>query len=272
MQVPLPHRTGPAHREEAAEEPGLQLLRRRPAPSRAQGKPQFHKYALDIHHLEQEICRIKWLLERGEAMSSGMFEGLEGAVGQQDSESYIPGTEGLGLPNRMNPVAQALVSDFLDPVRRHSFWELAHESHFYEGYMETAVRVCSDIIREGGISTNPNGLLEDIIAEVYRRTDAEAAGSCGPVLDATMQALYRMGHNDFVVDLLPWLLDFTSVAYHLRGTISRPLKARYIGHIIDTFGQNTRHCDLTLQGDANVAGYSLLCSRLEVTGAAEFIG
>lgn len=184
-------------------------------------------------------------------MSTGMFEGLEGAVRPEDSGSYTPGEQGFD-------------PESLDGVMRPYTW----------GILPSNWNISVEMLRplvEGGKVASADAFLDAVVGRINSLEPGHLTG-ISRLLDPLVQALYDCGHNCFRLDLgeqFNWSWDLMS---HLRGSEQRPLAVSCVVDVWRGFGLDARYCCLELTGNCAEGGQGSEHSVFRFSGLVKTAG
>ena len=195
-------------------------------------------------------------------MSDAAFEGLEG-LAQQQAESYTSTTSTVdpGLVGRIGQLYADTQAGWNDCM--------------WHGGWHGGERIFSILAGELKQMLTETGRIGDIPSLL-----CEAAGTVrwlvgdAPVLEDDLvvspliQALYSLGHNDFMIDL-GWIFKGETPAYSIRylaGTEEKPLRIACSGNA-GCVANRVERCDLRYTGDTQSLGTAAKDSRLVAKGA-----
>ena len=200
------------------------------------------------------------------------FEGLP-SESNPDMSSYEPGS---GIPS--SELAEAVVAPYADKtlyniafINRSTYLIGAEERNKKLG--DKLPNLIEPYLDE---KFNAHLFLDDVVHALANRTHDHFQYL---LLDPLVQLLYKMGHNNFSVNLALFPIMPVNLASCLRGTPKRPLHVRYTGSVSRQIGPYSRYCEITLEGDVidtqfNTAsiGFGAVMSRFTLHGETDHAG
>ncbi len=180
-------------------------------------------------------------------MSTGVFEGLAGAVGQQPrQESYTPGEPAFDMA-----LVDRIVDDWL-AIPSQPWKPRSGRAVITPARDETKAHL-KMLKSAGGEGFDANLFLENLIERFFSQSGCHSLSpdDIGYELDCLVQAFYTLGHNKFALTI-PESEHFFgtsySVGYRLRGSSGRPLVASYRAPRFRLAGCGVHHCKLEFHG------------------------
>ncbi len=212
-------------------------------------------------------------MERGDAVSTGIFEGLEGIPPSEQAESYVPSDQAYD-PS----LVEELVGSYLEGTSSASPWaglDLHYTvfSHLFESRVDMLVPQL-----ECTANLDAQVFLDSVVARLAGSAEEQQLSRSGIFLGPLIRALYEAGHPDLVLDFTSFGVQVEEVAECLSGTEGRPLSLACLlsrnagGFDAGSVGASARYCRIDIRGSArDVGAFSSDCEFI-LNGPAGRIG
>ncbi len=193
-------------------------------------------------------------------MSGAAFEGLW-LTPERQQEAYTPAGPGHD---------EGLLAQLLSLYTERTLHEIAFQgAHGYHDTVEQRKKRVGDILEphlDGGF--DGNALLDALMARIANE-DVDEHTSL--LLDPLVQCLYDAGCNDFHLNLDSFHTLPLQIAYRLKGTRERPLRATYSGTVGDTLAEGAHHCMIGFTGSSEYVGNHAEYSLFTMWGDVEML-